>query len=922
MLKRFTLPAPARLVVVLLVAALLATLADPYLGLASPLAAQAVNAVLPVLLVLLLWGITGRAWLALVVELLLLGVLRYVDQTKVRYLDTDLVYADFTIIGGLLKDPQLVLGFVHPTAKKVAAALVAVPTIVAAWWFLRRKPKATWRFRTTCVALAVLAGGLAWRYHAPDIIDALGWEVYAQATGARVVGVSGNVMLGRMTARDVQRKPDPRAVQAFWNEPLVAAARQQVAAAGDGQRPDIVIIQSESLFEPSQLCGFADAPVLQRISAVDSGKWLQVPVFGGRTLQTEFEVLTGTPIAFYPGSMFAYYELVNHPIAALPRTLGGLGYQTTFIHPNDRGFWRRGVAMADMGFGTFQDIGSFVSPRDFSRRGHVGDAVLTRTVLAALDSASGPAFVTAVTMENHGPWGEFAPKDTAALGLPAQLTGEARTQMADYLQGAKDADQAYGFLLDALKRRGRPTVVLIYGDHLPALAPVYQQLCFKDGQPPEAHWPPYRIWANFPVPKAPDVNSAYLLPGWLLRVAGLPLQGHLLANALAGAVAADPAASEVDRQRVLDEYAHVAAADLERNAAPAQAVKTVFVDRTAALPLLLRRAVPGSGSAVSRDGDLYLPSAPDAKGTITFATDAAVAALTLRPYVGAPLPQCLGVAQAPAAAITVAGDGRVLYRAALAPGATRLAPLDLRGVRRLTIRTEQAPTHDVCAQVRIRVAQMSCYAARCNVPGPARLAAASAAEPSRILSSDPVGGDMAAAAALVPEERKRLLARMANLRWLVAHETASQQGLAPFDIQPDGRLFMHPAEERSAWVDVDVTGVTALDLVPRINTLSAECEAMDGPGKETGLVGLTVSIDGRPVRPRFLVDRSYAGHVPVTVDGGHTLRIEVDKGNRVAACDWFSVGVDRLEGPAVPTGATAFTPLPALPPAGTGASAP
>ena len=143
-----------------------------------------------------------------------------------------------------------------------------------------------------------------------------------KAAGADRVGIAGRIMLGRMTTREVKREPDSKAEQAFWNEPLVRKAAQQVAGDGNGQRPDIVIIQSESLFEPSQLNGFADRPILQHIAREQpalAGN-LDVPVFGGRALQTEFEVLTGVPVAFYPGSMFGL-RLWMHRINAWPRVL-------------------------------------------------------------------------------------------------------------------------------------------------------------------------------------------------------------------------------------------------------------------------------------------------------------------------------------------------------------------------------------------------------------------------------------------------------------------------------------------------------------------------------------------------------------------------------------------------------------------------
>jgi hypothetical protein len=553
--------------------------------------------------------------------------------------------------------------------------------------------------------------------------------------------------------------------------------------------------------------------------------------------------------------------------------------------------------MPDMGFGTFQDIGSFISPRDFSERGRVSDAALTRAVLAELDAASGPTFVTAVTMDNHGPWGEFAPKDQTALGLPANLTGKGRTQLADYVARVIDADKAYGFLLDALQRRGRPTIVVIYGDHLPALPAVYDQLCFKDGKSPEQQSPPYRVWANFPLPPVPDNTASYLLQGWLLHAAGLPLRGHVLANALAGLVAHDPAATPADRQRVLDEYANIAAVNVRANATPPGVAKQVFVDRDRALDVLLRleshRDVGAGG--LQRYDDLYLPPRHDASAQISFATRAAVASLTLRPYVGAPIAECLGVAGAGTAAITVEGDGQVLYRAAVVSSAVRLATLDLRGVQRLTLRVDQAATADICGRVHVRVAQMLCYSAECDVPGPGRPATAPARKPSRILASDPVAGDTAALGSVMSEQRRQLNTRMRNLRWVISHETASQQGLAPFDTGPDAQLFMHPAVDRSAWIDVDVRGVTALVLTPHINALDDKCKALNAPGKEAGVVGLTVAVDGKPVLPRFLVDRTWQRKLPVAIAGGRTLRIEVDKGNQVDWCDWFSVGVDTLQ---------------------------
>ncbi|WP_077481660.1 sulfatase-like hydrolase/transferase [Rhodanobacter sp. C06] len=722
-----------------LAAILLPTLLDPDLGFRSPLAAQAVNASLPFAMLLLAWGLSGRAWVALGCEVALLGALRYADQVKLTYLNTGLVYADFAAVPGLLREPRLILGFIRPTAKEVVAIVIALLLAgIAAWWFRRRRPASPW-LRGGCLVLvaALLAAMVCVRI--PDSVPNLGWSVWTQRIGAKSVGVAGNIVLGRMASHNAVRAADPAAERAFWGEPLVRQALQKTVVGGNGRQPDIVIVQSESLFEPSMLRGFADTPVLSRIAGEKPGVPgnLRVPVFGGRTLQTEFEVLTGTPIAFYPGSMFAYFELMGwHSIDALPRVLADQGYATVLVHPNDRGFWNRGTVMPEMGFSTFQDVGSFLYPRDYSDRSYVSDMAMTRAVLSELDASNRPTFVTAISIENHGPWGQYPPKDDSDLGLPPGLHGEAREELAEYVEHAIAADRAYGHLLDALRRRGRPTIVLIYGDHLPALAGAYRQLGFKDGRPADEHDPPYRIWANFPIPEPPPVTSAYLLQGWLLHAAGLPLDGHALANYLAGTIAADASVPAADRQRVLDEYANIAAANVATPVRPRGVnAGTIFIGHDHLASVVHRLAAPNDRKAVDvADGeDLRMQLVPDHQAQLDFDVNDGVASISLRPYLAL---QCRPVADDPPH-FTVTGDGRVLYRTTLPAAALRLATLDLRGTRRLTLRVEGA-VGPGCDGVHVRIAQLLCYAATCTTPGPT-VPPAAAMRPSRTLAAPPGG---------------------------------------------------------------------------------------------------------------------------------------------------------------------------------------
>src|SRR5690606_23705483 len=79
--------------------------------------------------------------------------------------------------------------------------------------------------------------------------------------------------------------------------------------------PDIVIVQSESLFDPARLAGVLDGrwlPQYHRLTRRTTHGDLVVPTFVGGTIRTEFEVLTGAPLASLGGVQYPWLELDRH----------------------------------------------------------------------------------------------------------------------------------------------------------------------------------------------------------------------------------------------------------------------------------------------------------------------------------------------------------------------------------------------------------------------------------------------------------------------------------------------------------------------------------------------------------------------------------------------------------------------------------
>jgi phosphoglycerol transferase MdoB-like AlkP superfamily enzyme len=281
------------------------------------------------------------------------------------------------------------------------------------------------------------------------------------------------------------------------------------------------------------------------LRGVESGAWLQgfralqargihgeltVPTYGGGTIRTEFEVLTGYPLAAFPHVVFPYYGLTEHPIDALPAQLAALGYRNFAVHPYERSFWNRDAALHNMGIGEAHFDGETVF-RDPRRRGpFVTDEEAYEGTLKLLAQGTGPQFALVITVENHSPWRHRNNIDKAerdAIPAPPGLEVEARKALQTYLLHLQHGDRALADFARKLLARERPTLLLVYGDHLPALPRVYEQLGFDDGRPAWEQPVPYLLVGNVELQPGRRDLPAYALPTLLLEQARLPLRGHL-----------------------------------------------------------------------------------------------------------------------------------------------------------------------------------------------------------------------------------------------------------------------------------------------------------------------------------------------------------------------------------------------------------
>jgi hypothetical protein len=253
--------------------------------------------------------------------------------------------------------------------------------------------------------------------------------------------------------------------------------------------PNIVVIQSESFFDPRRVYPQVKAEVLQHFDRArleaDRYGLFEVPAWGANTVRTEFSFLTGIDVLKLGVDRFnPYRRLINFGVPSLARLLQQQGYRTICVHPYPASFYKRDILFPMLGFDQFVDISEFevITKQRKGDCHFVGDEVVADKVLELLGQESEqPTFVFVITMENHGPLHlESLPKADKQEWLTQPLPGGCE-DLGVYLRHLGHADQMIKKLTEGLSSAGRPGTLAWYGDHVPIMEKVYQHLGTPDG---------------------------------------------------------------------------------------------------------------------------------------------------------------------------------------------------------------------------------------------------------------------------------------------------------------------------------------------------------------------------------------------------------------------------------------------------------
>ena len=284
-------------------------------------------------------------------------------------------------------------------------------------------------------------------------------------------------------------------------------------------QPNIVFVQLESFFDVHTIIGSeysADpTPFFTRLCNRFPSGLLYVPTIGGGTANTEFEVITGLNLDFFGAGEYPYNTILQEKACeTVGYDLKDYGYATTAMHNNSATFYSRNAVYPKLGFDRFVSL-EYMQNVQYNALGWAKDGVLTDEILAAMETTKARDMVFCVAVESHGKYGdtyEYREGDVQVLSLPEQIP---LAPFQNFINALSGPDAFLESLVRALVRFNEPTIVVVYGDHLPALELENDMLSTGS-----VYASRYVVWNNFGAGfDAPDLQ-AYRLSANLLKQLG------------------------------------------------------------------------------------------------------------------------------------------------------------------------------------------------------------------------------------------------------------------------------------------------------------------------------------------------------------------------------------------------------------------
>ena len=241
------------------------------------------------------------------------------------------------------------------------------------------------------------------------------------------------------------------------------------------EKPNIILIQLESFFDPYEAEFFETSqdpiPTFHYLMENYSSGYFKVPSVGAGTANTEFEVLTGMSMRYFGPGEYPYKTYVKkegNAIESVATALKEFGYGAHALHNNGGNFYSRADVFKNMGFDSYTSE-EFMNVLQFTENDWAKDDILTEHILNAMDSTEQQDFVFTVTVQGHGDYPEEKVLENPVIEVTGIEDEGQKNAWEYFVNMLYETDLFIADLISELEKRGEPSVLILYGDHLPTM---------------------------------------------------------------------------------------------------------------------------------------------------------------------------------------------------------------------------------------------------------------------------------------------------------------------------------------------------------------------------------------------------------------------------------------------------------------------
>lgn len=261
-------------------------------------------------------------------------------------------------------------------------------------------------------------------------------------------------------------------------------------------KANIIFLQLESFFDANYTTNYKysenPVPVFSELKKNYSHGFMNVPTFSAGTANTEFEILTAMNIDFFGIGEYPYRTVIEDKATeSAPFCLRDIGYKSHAIHNNTAIFYERDKIYSNLGFDTFTSL-EYMYDVEYNQMGWAKDMTLVTSILDCMDSTKEPDLIYAVGVQTHGAYPKDNPKTDYRIKVEGIDDESIKNSYEYYINQMNEVDSFVGSLISELEMCDEPTVLVVFGDHMPGFELEEENLYNKSIYQTE-----YVMWSNF-----------------------------------------------------------------------------------------------------------------------------------------------------------------------------------------------------------------------------------------------------------------------------------------------------------------------------------------------------------------------------------------------------------------------------------------